>query len=199
LDKNTIRTHSKSSCRCRPRPATTNVSKTRSCNYSLEAPDDERQYRLKHVEQSRNNGIINCPTQLHLVGHLQRPVTTNVCKTRSCNYSLEAPDDERQYSSEHVEQSGNNGIINCPTQLHLVGHLQRPVTKNVCKTRSCNYSLEAPDDERQYHSKHVEQSRNKGIIKCPTQLHLVGHFYKLCIMMHGSMNVKYRILKHINP
>jgi hypothetical protein len=24
------------------RPATTNVSKTRSCNYSLEAPDDER-------------------------------------------------------------------------------------------------------------------------------------------------------------
>jgi len=25
----------------RKRPATTNVSKTRSCNYSLEAPDDE--------------------------------------------------------------------------------------------------------------------------------------------------------------
>jgi hypothetical protein len=52
------------------RPTTTNVSKTRSCNYSLEAPDDERLYRSKHVEQSRNNGIINCSTQLHLVGHL---------------------------------------------------------------------------------------------------------------------------------
>ena len=25
----------------------------------------------------------------------QRPATTNVCKPRSCNYSLEAPDDER--------------------------------------------------------------------------------------------------------
>jgi len=22
---------------------------------------------------------------------------------------------------------------------------------------------------------------------CPTQLHLVGHFYKICIMMHGSV------------
>jgi hypothetical protein len=60
---------------------------------------------------------------------------------------------------------------------------------NVSKTRSCNYSLEAPDDE-QYHSKHVEQSRNNGIINCPTQLHLVDHFYKICIMMHRSMNVK---------
>jgi hypothetical protein len=38
--------------------------------------------------------------------------------------------------------------------------------------------------------KHVEQSRNNGIINCPTQLHLVGHFYKICIMMHGSINVK---------
>ena len=29
------------------------------------------------------------------------------------------------------------------------------------------------------------------MINCPTQLHLVGHFYKICIMMHGSMNVKF--------
>jgi hypothetical protein len=54
----------------------------------------------------------------------------------------------------------------------------------------CNYSLEAPDDERQYRLKHVEGSRNNGIINCPTQLHLVAHFYKICIMMHGSINVK---------
>ena len=38
--------------------------------------------------------------------------------------------------------------------------------------------------------KNVEQSRNNGIINCPTQLHLVGHFYKICITMHGSLNVK---------
>jgi hypothetical protein len=25
---------------------------------------------------------------------------------------------------------------------------------------------------------------------CPTQLYLVGHIYKICIMMRGSMNVK---------
>jgi len=60
------------------------------------------------------------------------------------------------------------------------------------KIKSCNYSLEAPDEER-YHSKHVEQSRNSGIINCPTQLHLVGHFYKICIMMHGSMNVNFKV------
>jgi len=38
--------------------------------------------------------------------------------------------------------------------------------------------------------KHVEQSRNNRITNCPTQLYLVGHFYKICIMMHGSKNVK---------
>jgi hypothetical protein len=48
----------------------THVNKTRSCNYSLDAPDDE--YRSKHVEQPSNKGIINYPTQLHLVGHFIR-------------------------------------------------------------------------------------------------------------------------------
>jgi len=40
-------------------------------------------------------------------------------------------------------------------------------------------------------SRNMEQSRNNGIINCPTQLHLVGHLYKICIMMHGSMHVKF--------
>jgi len=39
------------------------------------------------------------------------------------------------------------------------------------------------------HSKHVQQPRNNGIIYYPTQLHLVGHFCKDRIMMHGTMNV----------
>ena len=66
------------------------------------------------------------------------------------------------------------------------------------KTRSRKYSLEAPDDER-YRSKHVERSRNNGIINCPTQLHLVVHFYKIyngtnfsvCsnIMLQGNANL----------
>ena len=58
-------------CKAGQRPATTNMSKIRSFNYSLEAPDDER-YRSKHVEQSRNDGTINSPTQLHLVGHFYK-------------------------------------------------------------------------------------------------------------------------------
>jgi hypothetical protein len=59
--------------------------------------------------------------------------------------------------------------------------------------RSCNYSLVAPDDKR-YRSKHVEKSRNNGILNFPIQLHPVGHFYKICIMTHGSTNVKKLIL-----
>ena len=36
-------------------PAATYVCNTRSCKYSLDAPDDERKHRSKHVEQARNN------------------------------------------------------------------------------------------------------------------------------------------------
>jgi len=35
----------------------THENNTRSCTYSLDAPDDERIYRSKHVEQSRNNKL----------------------------------------------------------------------------------------------------------------------------------------------
>ena len=39
-------------------------------------------------------------------------------------------------------------------------------------------------------SKHVELSTNIGIINSTTRSHLVGYFYTICIMMHGSMNIK---------
>jgi len=39
-------------------------------------------------------------------------------------------------------------------------------------------------------SKHVEQLRNTGIINSTTRSHLVGYFYKICIMMQGSMNTR---------
>jgi len=39
------------------RPATTHMYNTRGCKYSWDAPDDERKYRLKHVEQPRNNKL----------------------------------------------------------------------------------------------------------------------------------------------
>jgi len=41
----------------RCRPATTHVYNTRGCKCSLDAPDDERKYRSKHVEQPRNNKL----------------------------------------------------------------------------------------------------------------------------------------------
>ena len=34
---------------------------------------------------------------------------------------------------------------------------------------------------------------NNGIINFPTQLQLFLHFYKICLMMHGSMNVNQRL------
>ena len=38
----------------------------------------------------------------------------------------------------------------------------------------------------------MERSRNNGIINFPTQLHLVGHFYMICIMMHVSIECHVR-------
>ena len=40
-------------------------------------------------------------------------------------------------------------------------------------------------------SKHVQQLRNIGIINYTTRSHLVGYFYKIYIMMYGSMNIKF--------
>ena len=39
-------------------------------------------------------------------------------------------------------------------------------------------------------SEHVEQLRNIGIINSTTRSHLVGYFYRIYIMMHGSMNIE---------
>ena len=36
----------------------------------------------------------------------------------------------------------------------------------------------------------VEQLRNIGIINSATRSHLVGYFYMICVMMHGSMKIK---------
>jgi hypothetical protein len=60
-----------------------------------------------------------------------------------------------------------------------LSHDSCPANTNVCKTRGCNYSFWAPDDER-CRSKHVEQLRNNGIINSSTRSHLVGYFYKIC-------------------
>ena len=61
--------------------------------------------------------------------------------------------------------------------------------KTHLKTRGCNYSFWAHDDERCL-PKHVEQLRNIGIINSTTRSHLVGSFYVFYITMHGSMNIK---------
>ena len=64
---------------------------------------------------------------------------------------------------------------------------QRPATTNVSKTRSCKYSLEAPDDERKYHSKHVEQSWNS---KLSYTVASCWSFFVYYILMHGTINIK---------
>jgi hypothetical protein len=58
---------------------------------------------------------------------------------------------------------------------YLPTNAQQPTT-HVNNNKSCKYSLNVPDNERKYRSKHVEQPRT---INYPTQLHLVGHFRKL--------------------
>ena len=56
---------------------------------------------------------------------------------------------------------------------------QLPATTNVCKTRGCNYSFWAPNDERCVLSKHVEQLRIIGTINYTTRSYLVGYFYTI--------------------
>jgi len=46
-----------------------------------------------------------------------------------------------------------------------------------------------------FRPKHVEQLRNTGIINSTTRLHLVGSFCEFYIMMHGSMNIKWKLYK----
>jgi hypothetical protein len=55
-------------------------------------------------------------------------------------------------------------------------------------TRSCTYSLDAPDDERIYCSKHVEQS---GTNKLSYTVASSWSFYKL---YHDSRNLEYQTL-----
>ena len=43
-------------------------------------------------------------------------------------------------------------------------------------------------------SENVEQLRNFVVINSTIRSHLVGYFYTICIMMHGSVNIKYGTL-----
>ena len=47
-------------------------------------------------------------------------------------------------------------------------------------------------------SKHDEQLINIGIINSTTRSHLVGYFYKIYVMMHGSMNIKSIFIQNEN-
>ena len=48
-------------------------------------------------------------------------------------------------------------------------------------------------------SKHVQQLRNIGIINSAIRSHLVGYFYMICIMMHGSVNIIVSKLLKVKP
>jgi hypothetical protein len=63
--------------------------------------------------------------------------------------------------------------------------LQQLTTIHVNKTRSCKYSLDAPDDER-YRSKHVEEPRKKGIINSSYTVASCWSFYKKCLSVNLS-------------
>jgi hypothetical protein len=57
----------------------------------------------------------------------------------------------------------------------------------MCNTRGRKYSLGAPNDERKYRSKHVEQARNN---KLSYTVAFVCHFRKLnCVVMLRSFGI----------
>ena len=97
------------------RPATSWVNYTTSCNTQSSAPEDGQNYCPKHVELT---GIINKPLLLHLVGCVllisimhDRPATSLVHYTTSCNTQSSAPEDGQNNCPKHVELTG---IINKP-------------------------------------------------------------------------------------
>jgi hypothetical protein len=64
-------------------------------------------YHQEHLNLITVSGFIHVCRRLL---PWQQPTMTHVNKTRSCNYSLDAPDDEQKYSSKHVGQSRNNKL-----------------------------------------------------------------------------------------
>ena len=78
----------------------------------------------------------------------------------------------------------------------IMGVLERrsntPMTPNgnniVCNTRSCKYSLDTPDDERKYRSKHVEQPRNNKLSYTAASCWTLSLNY---IMMRGTTNIRF--------
>jgi len=53
---------------------------------------------------------LNCIYSFWYYTRMSLPAATYVCNTRSCKYSLDAPDGERKYRSKHVEQPRNNKL-----------------------------------------------------------------------------------------
>jgi len=65
--------------------------------------------------------------------------------------------------------------------------LKKRIYRAAVSQRLRNTGLDAPDDERKYRSKHVEQARNSKLILHSCILLVIFVNY---IMMHGTMNVK---------
>ena len=111
----------------------------------------------------------------------QRPGNQKVCKTAGCNYSFWAPDYERCVA--------RNMLSNSAAGNHKP---QTSVKLEVAITVLSSWWLAVR------RSKRVEQLINIGIITSNRRLHLVGYFYMICTMMHGTMNIKciYNVIYH---
>ena len=88
----------------------------------------------------------------------------------------------------------SSGVQNCKCRLWFYIRLWWPAAANNHK-RIQNQRLHLQPLSSWWwaacSSKHVEHLRNTGIINSTTRSHLVGYFYKIYIMIHGSMNIKY--------
>ena len=72
------------------------------------------------------------------------------------------------------------------TRMLLPAGIIGELVRSSRSTRSCKYSLDAPDDERKYRSKHVAQPRNNIILHSCILLVIFVKY----IMMHGTTNIK---------
>jgi hypothetical protein len=97
-------------------------------------------------------------------------------------YSLTALNVSSGIFANHQEH------LNCMYSFWYYSRMSLPAA-DVNNTRSCTCSLDAPDDEWKYRSKHVEQSRNN---KLSYTVASFGHFHKL---YHDAQNHECQVYK----